>query len=309
METVARNAKQSLARHKVTRAGDLTTRSQALQQLQDTLELDEAPLRIECFDISHVQGTQVVGSMVVFEDGLPRKSEYRRFIVRGDETGATDDTAAMHEVLTRRFRRGQLEEAELAERDGADADGPAAEVGSRPARFAYRPNLVVVDGGLPQVNAAARALEDCGVVDVAVVGLAKRLEEVWVPGEEYPVVLPRTSEGLYLLQRLRDEAHRFAITFHRQRRSKAMTSSRLDGIPGLGEKRRKALLKRFGSVKRIRAASVDELSDVPGIGPALAAVVAAELGSTADTTPAVNLATGEVVDDEGAGRVDGAGHA
>ena len=309
METVARNAKQSLARHKVTRAGDLTTRSQALQQLQDTLELDEAPLRIECFDISHVQGTQVVGSMVVFEDGLPRKSEYRRFIVRGDETGATDDTAAMHEVLTRRFRRGQLEEAELAEQDGADADGSAAEVGSRPARFAYRPNLVVVDGGLPQVNAAARALEDCGVVDVAVVGLAKRLEEVWVPGEEYPVVLPRTSEGLYLLQRLRDEAHRFAITFHRQRRSKAMTSSRLDGIPGLGEKRRKALLKRFGSVKRIRAASVDELSDVPGIGPALAAVVAAELGSTADTTPAVNLATGEVVDDEGAGRVDGAGHA
>ncbi|HET7820372.1 MAG TPA: excinuclease ABC subunit UvrC, partial [Ornithinibacter sp.] len=265
METVARNAKQSLARHKVTRAGDLTTRSQALQQLQDTLELDEAPLRIECFDISHVQGTQVVGSMVVFEDGLPRKSEYRRFIVRGDETGATDDTAAMHEVLTRRFRRGQKEEAEEAQRDavaeGADGDSP--EIGARPARFAYRPNLVVVDGGLPQVNAAARALEDCGVVDVAVVGLAKRLEEVWVPGEEYPVVLPRTSEGLYLLQRLRDEAHRFAITFHRQRRSKAMTTSQLDGIPGLGEKRRKALLKRFGSVKRIRAASVDELADVP----------------------------------------------
>ena len=179
--------------------------------------------------------------------------------------------------------------------------------GHRPARFAYRPNLVVVDGGLPQVNAAARALEDCGVVDVAVVGLAKRLEEVWVPGEEYPVVLPRTSEGLYLLQRLRDEAHRFAITFHRQRRSKAMTTSRLDGIPGLGEKRRKALLKRFGSVKRIRAASVEELADVPGIGPALAAVVAAELGSTADAMPAVNLATGEVVDDEGAGRADGPG--
>ena len=309
METVARNAKQSLARHKVTRAGDLTTRSQALQQLQDTLELDEAPLRIECFDISHVQGTQVVGSMVVFEDGLPRKSEYRRFIVRGDETGATDDTAAMHEVLTRRFRRAQREEAEVAQRDavalGADGDSP--EVGARPARFAYRPNLVVVDGGLPQVNAAARALADCGVVDVAVVGLAKRLEEVWVPGVEYPVVLPRTSEGLYLLQRLRDEAHRFAITFHRQRRSKAMTTSQLDGIPGLGEKRRKALLKQFGSVKRIRAASVDQLSDVPGIGPALAAVVAAQLGSGADTMPAVNLATGEVVDDEGAGRADGTG--
>jgi excinuclease ABC subunit C len=309
METVARNAKQSLARHKVTRAGDLTARSQALQQLQDTLELDEAPLRIECFDISHVQGTQVVGSMVVFEDGLPRKSEYRRFIVRGDETGATDDTAAMHEVLTRRFRRGQKEEAEEAQRDAAaeGADGDSPEIGARPARFAYRPNLVVVDGGLPQVNAAARALEDCGVVDVAVVGLAKRLEEVWVPGEEYPVVLPRTSEGLYLLQRLRDEAHRFAITFHRQRRSKAMTTSQLDGISGLGEKRRKALLKRFGSVKRIRAASVDELADVPGIGPALAAVVAAQLGSGPDSMPAVNLATGEVVDDEGAGRADGTG--
>ncbi len=307
METVARNASQSLARHKVARAGDLTTRSQALQQLQDALELDEAPLRIECFDISHVQGTQVVGSMVVFEDGLPRKSEYRRFIVRGDETGATDDTAAMHEVLTRRFRRGQREEALEAELEGADADGPAPEVGSRPARFAYRPNLVVVDGGLPQVNAAARALEDVGVVDVAVVGLAKRLEEVWVPGEEFPVVLPRTSEGLYLLQRLRDEAHRFAITFHRQRRSKAMTTSRLDGIPGLGEKRRKALLKAFGSVKRIGAASVEELAAVPGIGPALAAVVAAELGSTADAMPAVNLATGEVVDDEGVGRADGSG--
>ena len=307
METVARNASQSLARHKVARAGDLTTRSQALQQLQDALELDEAPLRIECFDISHVQGTQVVGSMVVFEDGLPRKSEYRRFIVRGDETGATDDTAAMHEVLTRRFRRGQREEADEAEQERADADGPAPEVGSRPARFAYRPNLVVVDGGLPQVNAAARALEDVGVVDVAVVGLAKRLEEVWVPGEEFPVVLPRTSEGLYLLQRLRDEAHRFAITFHRQRRSKAMTTSRLDGIPGLGEKRRKALLKAFGSVKRIGAASVEELAAVPGIGPALAAVVAAELGSTADAMPAVNLATGEVVDDEGVGRADGSG--
>ena len=311
METIGRNAQQSLARHKVARAGDLTTRSQALQQIQDALALDEAPLRIECFDISHVQGTQVVGSMVVFEDGLPRKSEYRRFLVRGDETGATDDTAAMREVLTRRFRRGQREEAEASQQD-AGGLGPGAtspEGGSRPARFAYRPNLVVVDGGLPQVNAAARALADCGVVDVAVVGLAKRLEEVWVPGEDFPVVLARTSEGLYLLQRLRDEAHRFAVTFHRQRRSKAMTASQLDGIPGLGEKRRKALLRQFGSVKRIRAASVDELAAVSGIGPALAAVVAAELGSAADTTPAVNLATGEVVDDEGGDRVDGSvGH-
>ncbi len=295
METVARNAHQSLARHKVTRAGDLTTRSQALQQLQETLDLDDAPLRIECFDISHVQGTQVVGSMVVFEDGLPRKSEYRRFIVRGDETGATDDTAAMHEVLTRRFRRGR-KEADEHERE-------VAEGRERPTRFAYTPHLVVVDGGLPQVNAAARALEEVGAVDVAVVGLAKRLEEVWVPGEEYPVILPRTSEGLYLLQRLRDEAHRFAITFHRQRRSKAMTQSALDSVPGLGEKRRKALLREFGSVKRIRAASAEELAGVPGIGPALAAVVAAELGSTDPGTPAVDPATGEVIeDDEGAHR-------
>ncbi|MEO6789377.1 MAG: excinuclease ABC subunit UvrC [Ornithinibacter sp.] len=306
METVARNATQSLARHKVTRAGDLTTRSQALQQLQDALELDEAPLRIECFDISHVQGTQVVGSMVVFEDGLPRKSEYRRFIVRGDETGATDDTAAMHEVLTRRFRRGQREETEAGVAPAAPEryagepgeSGPAPEIGARPARFAYRPNLVVVDGGLPQVNAAARALADAGVVDVMVVGLAKRLEEVWVPGEEFPVVLPRTSEGLYLLQRLRDEAHRFAITFHRQRRSKAMTSSALDSVPGLGEKRRKALLSAFGSVKRVRAASIEELGGVAGIGPALAASIAAELGASTQE-PAVNLATGEVVDDDG----------
>ncbi|QIM20948.1 excinuclease ABC subunit UvrC [Phycicoccus sp. HDW14] len=293
METVARNATQSLARHKVTRAGDLTTRSQALQQLQDYLDLDEAPLRVECFDISHVQGTQVVGSMVVFEDGLPRKSEYRRFIVRGGETGATDDTAAMHEVLTRRFRRGRKEQEEREQE--------VAEGRERPTRFAYTPNLVVVDGGLPQVNAAARALEEAGAVDVAVVGLAKRLEEVWVPGDEHPLVLPRTSEGLYLLQRLRDEAHRFAITFHRQRRSKAMTQSALDGVPGLGEKRRKALLREFGSVKRIRAASVDELAGVPGIGPALAAVVAAELGSADPGTPAVDPATGEVIEvDEGA---------
>ena len=237
--------------------------------------------------------------------------------MRGDETGATDDTAAMYEVLTRRFRRGRIEEGEERQRDAVASGAPEAlpavadaaaspVVGSRPARFAYRPNLVVVDGGLPQVNAAARALLDVGVVDVTVVGLAKRLEEVWLPGEEFPVVLPRTSEGLYLLQRLRDEAHRFAVTFHRQRRSKAMTASRLDGIPGLGEKRRKALLKRFGSVKRVAAASVDELAEVPGVGPALAAVIAAQLGNTADTTPAVNLATGEVVDDEGAGRDVGA---
>ena len=292
METVERNASQSLARHKVARAGDLTNRSQALQQLQDLLELDESPLRIECFDISHVQGTQVVGSMVVFEDGLARKGEYRRFIVRGqqDEDGAAapiDDTAAMHEVLTRRFRRY------LKDRD--EPQGRDEETG-RPTRFAYPPQLVVVDGGLPQVNAAARAIEDLGIVDVAVVGLAKRLEEVWVPGQDFPVVLPRTSEGLYLLQRLRDEAHRFAITFHRQRRSKAMTNSALDGIPGLGEVKRKALLRHFGSVKRIRAATPQELVDVPGIGTALAHTIERELTGAA-VEPTVNLMTGEIVDE------------
>jgi len=324
METVQRNAEQSLARHKIARAGDLTARSLALQELQDTLEMDDAPLRIECFDVSHVQGTNVVASMVVFEDGLPRKSEYRRFIVRGtvDEQGAvrTDDTAAMHEVLTRRFRRYLDDRVDATDiegigrgapgaddRDefgtGADADDAAAGPSridpdtGRPRRFAYPPNLVVVDGGLPQVNAARAALAELGVDDVALVGLAKRLEEVWLPGQEFPVILPRTSEGLYLLQRVRDEAHRFAITFHRQRRSKAMTASALDQIPGLGDTRRKALLRHFGSVKKVRAASQDQIREVPGIGPALAATIAQTLAAQAgQAVPAVNVTTGEVLD-------------
>ncbi|GAB3445867.1 excinuclease ABC subunit UvrC [Phycicoccus ginsengisoli] len=299
LDTVRRNAEQSLARHKLARAGDLTARSQALQELQETLELADAPLRIECFDISHIQGSQVVGSMVVFEDGLARKSEYRRFVVRGEQV---DDTAAMDEVLTRRFQR-YLEERDTS----SDVElGPDPEAGperidpdtGRPKKFAYPPNLVVVDGGLPQVNAACAALERLGIDDVAVVGLAKRLEEVWVPGQDHPVILPRTSEGLYLLQRVRDEAHRFAITFHRQRRSKAMTASALDGIPGLGESRRKALLRHFGSVKKVRAATAEELQAVSGIGPALAATIAAELSSEGSPAPAVNLMTGEIVDDE-----------
>ena len=317
METVRRNAEQSLARHKLARAGDLTARSQALQELQETLELPEAPLRVECFDVSHVQGTQVVASMVVFEDGLARKSEYRRFIVRGAADGSTvDDTAAMHEVLTRRFQRyledrDQATDIELGpdreddREDDRDDDRDARVVGERvdpdtgrPRRFAYPPNLVVVDGGLPQVNAAQAALTALGVDDVAVVGLAKRLEEVWVPGQDFPVILPRNSEGLYLLQRVRDEAHRFAIAFHRQRRSKAMTSSALDGIPGLGETKRKALLRHFGSVKRIRAASPVDLQAVSGIGPALAATIAAQLSQGAPAAPAVNLMTGEVMDDD-----------
>ena len=280
METVARNAHQALARHKVARSGDLTLRSQALQELQDVLELEDAPLRIESFDISHVQGSDMVGSMVVFEDGLPRKSEYRRFIVRH---GTGDDTAAMHEVLSRRFRHLVQSSGQEQEED------PASQ------KFRYPPNLVVVDGGLPQVNAAQSALLEVGVADVTVIGLAKRLEEVWLPGQEFPVVLPRTSESLYLLQRVRDEAHRFANTFHRQRRSRSMTVSQLDGIPGLGPARQQALLARFGSVKALRRATSEELVEVPGIGPAVAAAVLARLQGT-EAALAVNLSTGEVLD-------------
>ena len=284
METVRRNAEQALARHKVARAGDLTARSQALQELQDALGLDEAPLRIECFDVSHVQGTEVVASMVVVEDGLPRKSDYRRFIVRGAVDGtARDDTAAMREVLSRRFARLTEEAAQKVD--------PAT--GER-RRFAYPPNLVVVDGGLPQVNAAYEVLTRLEVTGVTVVGLAKRLEEIWVPGSEYPVIVPRTSEGLYLLQRLRDEAHRFAITFHRARRSAAMTRSTLDDVPGLGPSRQAALLRAFGSVKKIRAAGVADLVTVPGIGPALAQVILDTLGTPG--APAVNVTTGELLD-------------
>lgn len=314
LETVERNATQSLARHKVARAGDLTTRSLALQELQEALALDDAPLRIECFDVSHVQGTNVVASMVVFEDGLPRKSEYRRFIVRGDvvdEHGQArvDDVAAMHEVLTRRFRRLAGRPAAQAHASGAidldedavgeaeaDVPGGIDPATGRPKRFAYAPQLVVVDGGLPQVNAAQAVLSELGITDVAVVGLAKRLEEVWAPGEEFPLILPRTSDGLFLLQRLRDEAHRFAITFHRQRRSKAMTKSALDEIPGLGPARKAALLAAFGSVKAVRAASATELEAVDGIGAALAGTIHATLHADAAPEPAVNLTTGEVLD-------------
>jgi len=302
METVRRNADQSLVRHKVARAGDLTARSLAMQELQDGLDLVSAPLRIECFDVSHVQGTNVVASMVVFEDGLPRKAEYRRFIVKaamarrgpgGEVNRQIDDTAAMHEVLTRRFKR-YLEDRFKA----GDVEGMALDPDTgRPRRFAYPPNLVVVDGGLPQVNAARAALAELGIDDIALVGLAKRLEEVWIPGQTFPVILPRTSEGLYLLQRVRDEAHRFAITFHRQRRSKAMTSSLLDDIPGLGEVRRKALLRHFGSVKRLREASVEQIQEVPGIGVALGATIDRTLHHPAtQPAPAVNVTTGELFD-------------
>jgi excinuclease ABC subunit C len=271
-ETVARNAAQALTQHKLRRAGDLTARSKALQEIADALGMDTAPLRIECYDVSHIQGTDVVASMVVFEDGLPRKGEYRRFAVRGNPDGTgKDDVSALSEVLRRRFARYLEARSETGETiDGAPGIDPTT---GRPRRFAYPPQLVVVDGGKPQVDAVARVLADQGIDDVTVCGLAKRLEEVWLPDDEYPLILPRTSEGLYLLQRVRDEAHRFAITYHRQRRSRRMTTSALDEVPGLGEARRTALLKRFGSVKRLTAASAEEIATVPGIGARTAEVI------------------------------------
>ncbi|MGK5444115.1 excinuclease ABC subunit UvrC [Micromonospora sp. URMC 105] len=286
LETVERNAKDALARHKLRRAGDLTTRSKALDEITDALGMRTSPLRIECFDVSQIQGTDVVASMVVFEDGLPRKSEYRRFIVRG----ATDDLSAMSEVLRRRFARyldARAESGEIGEETASDPDRPGIDpTTGRPRRFAYPPQLVVVDGGAPQVAAAAQALAELGIDDVALCGLAKRLEEVWLPDDEFPVILPRTSEGLYLLQRVRDEAHRFAITFHRQRRSKRMTESALDNVPGLGEVRRKALLRHFGSLKRLSAATVEEITEVPGVGKRTAEAILAALDDGTKAGPA-----------------------
>ncbi|MFD7023631.1 excinuclease ABC subunit UvrC [Promicromonospora sukumoe] len=295
-ETVRKNAEHALVLHRTRRAGDLTTRSQALREIQEALDLESAPLRIECYDISHTQGTYQSASMVVFEDGLPRKSEYRSFSIRGsDGDGARDDTQAMHEVITRRFKRylndrlkaNDVEISAGEDRDGDDPAGAlpgalpggevAADAPEEKARFAYPPSLVVVDGGPPQVAAAKKALEELGITDVALCGLAKRLEEVWLPGEDYPVILQRSSEGLYLLQRVRDEAHRFAITQHRRRRSKGMTASVLDDVPGLGPARKKVLLTHFGSVKRLKAASVEEIASVRGMGTTTAAAVVAAL--------------------------------
>ncbi|MHA6615465.1 excinuclease ABC subunit UvrC [Pseudonocardia sp. DLS-67] len=303
-ETVARNAAEAFTQHKLRRAGDLTARSAALQEIQDALGLGSAPLRIECVDVSHVQGSNVVASLVVFEDGLARKSEYRRFEIRGGAEGG--DVAAIAEVVRRRFRRylaetggetgadahtgnggpGRGESGEVDASDTADhRPGIDPETG-RPRRFAYPPNLLVVDGGQPQVEAAADVLAGLGVTDVAVCGLAKRLEEVWLPAEPDPVILSRTSEGLYLLQRVRDEAHRFAITYHRQRRSRSMVASELDAVPGLGPARRAALLKHFGSLRKIKAAGVDEIAALPGFGPRTAAAVLDALNGRSSTEPA-----------------------
>jgi excinuclease ABC subunit C len=306
METVARNAGQTLMQHKATRSGDLSTRNRALEEIQEALELPAPPLRMECFDISNLQGTEVVASMVVFEDGLPRKSEYRRFVIR--HVDGQNDVAAMHEVISRRFRRlmddrlpapgeGSQESGQSSGRSGNGAEGPLLvdPTTGAPRRFAYTPALVVVDGGPPQVAAAARALEELGVTDVALCGLAKRLEEVWLPDSDEPVILPRTSEGLYLLQRLRDEAHRFAITHHRSRRSKSMVESLLDQVPGLGEVRRKTLMAHFGSLKKLRAASVEEIAAVPGFGTKTALSIKSLL-ETAPQRESVNTATGEILD-------------
>ncbi|MCC9742180.1 excinuclease ABC subunit UvrC [Streptomyces sp. MNU89] len=320
MATVQRNAQQALVLHKTKRASDLTTRSRALEEISEALGLDSVPLRIECFDISHLQGEDVVASMVVFEDGLARKSEYRRFQIKS--FAGQDDVRAMHEVIGRRFRRYLREKMATGEWDEETGDGPEGNGGNgangangaapepglpggpvdpetgRPRRFAYPPQLVVVDGGQPQVAAARRALDELGIDDVAVCGLAKRLEEVWLPGEDDPVVLPRTSEGLYLLQRVRDEAHRFAIAYQRSKRGKSLRAGPLAEVPGLGETRRKALLKHFGSVKRLRAATIEQICEVPGIGRRTAEQVAAALATAAPAAPAVNTATGEMMEED-----------
>lgn len=288
-ENVARNAKESLALHKTKRASDLTTRNLAIAEIAEALGLEEAPLRIECYDVSHIQGTEIVASMVVFEDGLARKSEYRRFVIRDQE--GSDDVAAMHEVITRRFRRLLDEQARSEERMGEDGPMLVDPDTGRPRKFAYAPGLVVVDGGAPQVAAAQRALDELGIDDIPVCGLAKRLEEVWLPGEPDPVILRRTSEGLYLLQRVRDEAHRFAIAHHRGRRSKSMVESVLDDVPGLGEVRRKTLLRHFGSLKKLREAEVEQIAAVPGIGPRTASAIKDAVAAGTATAPTAKRKT------------------
>ena len=283
LETVKRNAQYSLIQYVSKRATDAAVSGKALTEIEEMLSLNRTPLRIECFDISNISGTSVVASMVVFEDGLPKKSEYRRFII--DTSEGWDDTRAMHQVITRRLKR-MLDDrnVDLAE---------VSETGGRISKFAYPPALIVVDGGKPQVSAAQRALSELGITDIALCGLAKRLEEVWLPNNADPLIFPRNSEGLYLLQRIRDEAHRFAITFHRSRRSKVMLESLLDEIPGLGSARRTALLDRFGSVTAIRKATQLELAATPGIGEKLAETITQSLAQIGKSE-AVNMTTGEI---------------
>jgi len=285
VDMVKRNAHQALIQYLSKRANDAAVSGSALTQIAEYLELPELPLRIECFDISNIQGTNMVASMVVFEDGRAKKSDYRRFSIN-DEAGF-DDTRAIHHVITRRFKRY------LAEKD---IDNLQAEIdGAGKPRFAYPPQLVIVDGGKGQVNAAARAFDELGIKDVVLVGLAKRLEEVYLPHTSDPIIFPRHSEALYLFQRIRDEAHRFAITFHRSKRSKMMLESLLDEIPGLGEVRRRALLEVFGSVTALKKAELAQLAAVPGIGEKMAEIIFSTL-SNAEKSEYVDTETGEILD-------------
>ena len=285
LDMVKRNAHQALIQFLSKRANDAGVSGRALEDLASALNMEELPLRIECFDISNIQGTSVVASMVVFEDGQAKKSEYRRFGI--DDREKFDDTRAMHHVITRRFKRY------LAEKD-IDLNEIEVSGGEKP-KFAYPPQLVIVDGGRGQVNAAARAFAELGITDITLVGLAKRLEEIWFPDQSYPVILPRHSEALYLVQRIRDEAHRFAITFHRSKRSRLMLESLLDEIPNLGEVRRQALLDHFGSVAALKKASQDEIAAVPGIGPKSAENIVRVL-TESDTQISVDTATGEILE-------------
>jgi excinuclease ABC subunit C len=285
VQTVKRNANQALIQYLSKRANDAAVSGSALAEIAEQLELAELPLRIECFDISNIQGTSMVASMVVFEDGQPKKSDYRRFSI--DDDAGFDDTRAMHHVITRRFKR-YLEEKDI---DVAEA---TAQGGSRP-KFAYPPQLVVVDGGKPQVNAAAKALRELGITDIALCGLAKRLEEIWLPNNSEPIIFPRHSEALYLLQKIRDEAHRFAINFHRSKRSKVMLESLLDQISGLGEVRRKSLLAHFGSVTALKSATLLELSAVPGIGEKMAQTIIDQIKSQPEQV-SVDMQSGEILD-------------
>ena len=282
LQTVERNAHYALVQYMSKRATDAAVSGKALVELEEILELPRTPLRIECYDISNISGTSVVASMVVFEDGLAKKSEYRRFAI--DTETATDDTRAMHQVITRRMKRL------IADRQVNHSE--IAETGGKLSKFAYPPQLIVVDGGAPQVAAAQRALDELGITDIALCGLAKRLEEVWLPNVSDPLILPRTSEGMYLLQRIRDEAHRFAITFHRSKRSKVMLESLLDEIPQLGEVRRRALLERFGSVSAIRKATLDELTTTPGIGASTGEIIYSHLAQL--SSQAVDMSAGEI---------------
>ena len=285
VQLVKRNANQALIQYLSKRANDSAVSGGALTEIAEQLELAELPLRIECFDISNIQGTSMVASMVVFEDGQPKKSEYRRFSI--DDESGFDDTRAMSHVITRRFKR-YLEERNV---DLVESNVQGA---SRP-KFAYPPQLVVVDGGKPQVNAAAKALRELGITDIALCGLAKRLEEVWLPYNSEPIIFPRHSEALYLLQKIRDEAHRFAINFHRSKRSKLMLDSLLDQIEGLGESRRKSLLDKFGSVSALKSAQVSEIAAVPGIGSKLAKTIFDNLNQQVNNEK-IDMQTGEILD-------------